>query len=124
MTMRAERGFSLIEVMVAVVMLTIGVLALVSSSASVSRMIGSGRYSTEAGQRAQARVDYLRQLAGGTAVPCTAAAFKTDSSTSGGITEKWVVPTAGNGRTVVLTMRYRTAYRTRTDTVQVHLLCK
>jgi prepilin-type N-terminal cleavage/methylation domain-containing protein len=124
MNKRTERGFTLIEVMIAIVMLTIGVLALVGSSAMVTRMIGTGKASTDIGQRAQDRVDYLRQLAAGTAVPCTAAAFKSDSVTSGGVTEKWIVPTAGNGRTVVLTLKHRTAYKMKTDTVRVHLLCK
>lgn len=124
MTMRTERGFTLIEVLVAVVMLTVGVLALVGSSAMVTRMIGSGKSSTDVGQRAQARVDYLRQLAAGTATPCTAAGFTSGSVTSGGVTEKWVVPNAGDGRTVIVTMRHRTAYNTRTDTVQAHILCR
>jgi prepilin-type N-terminal cleavage/methylation domain-containing protein len=124
MTTRTKRGFSLVEVLVAIVMLSVGVLALVGSSAMVTRMIGSGKSSTDIAQRAQDRVDYLRQLAAGTSPPCTAAAFASGSATSLGVTETWVVPTSGSGRTVVLTLRHRTAYRTKIDTVQVLLLCK
>ena len=36
-----ERGFTIIEVMLAVVLLTIGAMALVGSSALVTRMIGT-----------------------------------------------------------------------------------
>ena len=46
MSVRTRRGFTLIEVMLSVVLLTVGVMALVSSSAMTARMIGRGKSST------------------------------------------------------------------------------
>jgi prepilin-type N-terminal cleavage/methylation domain-containing protein len=47
-----EGGFTVIEVIVAVLVLTIGVTALVGSSALVTRQVGRGRIVTIANQRA------------------------------------------------------------------------
>jgi prepilin-type N-terminal cleavage/methylation domain-containing protein len=43
MSQSRERGFTIAEVMIAVVLLSFGVMALVGSSAMVTRMIGKGR---------------------------------------------------------------------------------
>ena len=80
MSRRTERGFTIAEV-VAVVLLGVGVMALVSSSAMSTRMIGGGKESTMAAQVGSARIETLRQLAASTTPTCTAAAFKTDSVT-------------------------------------------
>jgi len=42
MSRTSERGFTLIEIMLAVVVLSVGVMALVRSSALATRMIGRG----------------------------------------------------------------------------------
>jgi type IV pilus assembly protein PilV len=121
---RSEAGFTLVEVLMAVVLLAVGVMALVGSSAMASRMIGRGRHSTFASQVAIARIERLRQYAGSTASPCTHAQFKTDSITAGGVTEKWTVATAGLSRLVRLTVSYPTARGTATDTIHTTILCK
>src|SRR3989442_15870348 len=43
--MKRERGFTLVEVIVAILVLTVGLLALVTSSALVTRMIQRGQRS-------------------------------------------------------------------------------
>ena len=54
---RGQRaGFTIIEVMIAIVVLGVGVMALVGSSAMVTRMIGAGRTSTEAVEIANSRI--------------------------------------------------------------------
>jgi len=125
MSARVERGFTLIEVMLSVVLLTVGVMALVGSSAMVSRMIGRGRSSTFASQRASSRFDQLRQLAASTSPPCTAGGFTSGSQNQyGGASESWTVPTSGNSRLVQVVLSYRTAQRTVADTVKSYILCK
>ena len=61
--MSNRSGFTLIEVMVAIVILSVGVLGLISTSALVTRMIGRGNITTKATQQAQTRLEILRQQA-------------------------------------------------------------
>jgi len=53
-------GFTIIEVLIAVVVLGAGVLALASSSAAVSRIIGRGRTATISAQVAQEQMLAVR----------------------------------------------------------------
>jgi prepilin-type N-terminal cleavage/methylation domain-containing protein len=126
MSVRTQRGFTLIEVMLSVVLLTVGVMALVSSSAMTARMIGRGRSSTMIGQRSATRFDYLRQLAASTSPPCTSPNFVGGDSTRYGVREIWTItqPTSPNTRLVKLILRYKAAGRTVADTVQTFILCK
>jgi type IV pilus assembly protein PilV len=127
-----ERGFTIIEVMLAVVLLTIGVMALVGSSALVTRMIGKGKESTIAVQVATARFEKLRTIAASTASPCSAGAgfvsgSASASPTTGGVAEVWTVgaaPAAGTGRDVTVYVTYRNNSRTITDTITTTFLCK
>ena len=126
-----ERGFTLIEVMLAVVLLTIGVMALAGSSALVSRMIGKGKESTIAVQVATARFEKLRTIAASTATPCSAAGFASGnaaaSAATGGVSETWTVgpaPAAGTGRDVTVYVTYRNNRGTVTDTITTTFLCK
>jgi prepilin-type N-terminal cleavage/methylation domain-containing protein len=125
MSRRTERGFTLAEVLVAVVLLGVGVMALVSSSALSTRMIGWGKESTMAAQVGSARIETLRQLAASTTPNCTAAAFKTDSVTDAAshVTAKWVVPNAGTARAVTLSLTYRAARRQVRDTMLTTIYC-
>ena len=126
-----ERGFTIIEVMLAVVLLTIGVMALVGSSALVTRMIGKGKESTIAVQVATARFEKLRTIAASTASPCSAAGFASGSASAspatGGVAEVWTVgaaPAAGTGRDVTVYVTYRNNRKTITDTITTTFLCK
>lgn len=56
---RENTGFTLIEVVVAILILAIGVLALGSVSASVSRLIGSGHISTNVAVVSGAVMEWL-----------------------------------------------------------------
>ena len=56
-------GFTLTEVLVAVLVLAVGVVALASTSATVSRMIGLGKIETRAAQAASRRMETLRLAA-------------------------------------------------------------
>jgi len=56
-------GFTLIEVMVAIVILSIGLLALAGATANVSKMVGYGKWATVASQVATRRVEIIRQIA-------------------------------------------------------------
>jgi prepilin-type N-terminal cleavage/methylation domain-containing protein len=125
MSSRQEQGFTIVEVMLAVVLLAIGVMALVGSSAMVTRMIGRGRESTTVGQIATARAERLRQIAAATSPACGSAQLVNGTSNPGsGITERWELgPAGGRTRNVLLMYTYRAARTIRTDTMSLTLLC-
>lgn len=55
-----ERGFSLVEVLVAMVILVIGVLALAATSSSITRMTGEGGRQGGSAAVANAKLEELR----------------------------------------------------------------
>jgi hypothetical protein len=112
------------EVMVAVVVLTVGVLALVGSAALTSRMLGRGHHSTRAGQVAAARIERLRQIAFSTVPPCTGAEWRSDSAGGPGLTENWqILDPAGPARRVRIILRSRHPTGFSSDTVVAGVLC-
>lgn len=120
-----SRGaFSLAEVAVSLVVLTVGVLALVGSAALTSRMIGRGRQSTLVGQVAATRIERLRQVAFATVPPCTGAEWRSDSAGGPSLTETWqILDPAGPARRVHIVLRSRHPTGTSTDTVITSFLC-
>src|SRR5256885_16872166 len=64
--MKREQGFTIVEVIIAIMVLTVGLLVLVNSSALVTRMISQGQRSAVAATDAARILDSLR------AVACTA----------------------------------------------------
>ena len=124
-----QGGFTIVEVLVAVVVLAIGVVALAGSSAMVTRMVGRGKTSTYAAQVAARRLEALRSLAASTATPCTAAGFVNGSrvaaDSTGNVAESWVVqngPTLST-RQVTVTVTYKVPNGTRTETISTLVPC-
>jgi prepilin-type N-terminal cleavage/methylation domain-containing protein len=106
-----ERGFTIVEVMVAMMVLIIGATALVGSSGLVSRQIGRGRSIRRATQVATQRLETLRRAAnrrtsvGGSR--CQHASFAGGTATTLGMSESWgIVSAGGNLRSVVDTVTY------------------
>ena len=121
---RSRQGFTVVEILVALVVLAVGVLALVGSSAMSVRMVGRGFDDTWASQVASARLEWLRQLAGSTSPGCTHPGFASDSAVTGRIAEAWTVAAAGVARSVVLALRYRAARGEVHDTLFAIMLCR
>lgn len=96
-TRRPRRGTSLVEVLIAAVMMTVAVLGLLGSSTSVSQQMGAGRRQMMAASIAQRRLDSLQS------VPCSAlSATPSGSGVSSGIRESWTVTGTGATRQVEL----------------------
>jgi prepilin-type N-terminal cleavage/methylation domain-containing protein len=123
MIRQSTRAFTLIEVMVALVLLTVGVVALVGSSAMVSRMIGRGRGSTVAVQVATAGLERLRRVAAATSPRCASPQFVSDSTTTNGISERWTVEGSGLSRRVSVILAYRDPRGQMCDTLRTVVLC-
>jgi prepilin-type N-terminal cleavage/methylation domain-containing protein len=102
---RGSAGFTLVEVLVAVVVLGIGIIAMAGTSGMVARMIGRGKMATRAGQAATRKVEELRLLAYSTTPHCTAGLFASGGPVvANGVTTSWVV----NGGNVAVTVSFKT----------------
>ena len=124
MSLRCRSGFTLVEVPIAFLVLVVGVLALVGSSAMVSRMIGRGRHSTTLAHTAGARVEWLRGLASATSPPCVGAGFTTGAAVSDRVDERWEVPSAGSVRQITLALERPEAGGVARDTLRTAILCR
>ena len=118
--MKQEAGFTIIEVLIAVVILSVGLLGLASTAGYVTRMIGQGNRFTQASTLASKQLELLR--AGG----CTTMA--NGSSATGRFRVAWTVTTLNTGsqRTanqVQVTVTSPTNYGTRTDSFTGMILC-
>jgi len=104
-----RRGFSLIEVMVALTVLAVGILLLAGGSVYVTRDLVGSRLTTVAMGLAQSRLDDLRMWAAARTPACSAPQFASSPSplVQQGISLRWEVPTAGSIRTVRVMASYR-----------------
>lgn len=115
---RRRAGFTIIEVIAAIMMLTIGVLGLAGAAAIVTRMMGSAEVQSDAAAIAAARFETLR----GTRCPITAG-----SKTTAGVSERWTATQMGGNAyrmyDVVDSVRYRTHGGVRTNAYQSVVQC-
>jgi prepilin-type N-terminal cleavage/methylation domain-containing protein len=120
----AGTGFTLIELMLAIVVLGIGIFALVGASASVTRMIGRGKIETRAAQAASRRMETLRLSASATLPRCTDPDFTSGGPViSGGVMETWQVSPSGKVRQVRVIVTYLTTRGSRTATLETRIPC-
>lgn len=121
---RSRLGFTLVEVLVAILVLCAGIIPLVGTSAGVTRMIGRGRMETRAALAASSRMEALRVAANATAPRCSDPLFTSGGPlTSGGMTESWLVPPAGTVRQVRVTVTYLTLRGPRVAVLETVLTC-
>lgn len=99
-TPKGNGGFTLIEVVISVFMVSFGVLTLIEVATGTTGMLRDGRLRTRASAVAASRFDNLRLAAAATSPTCTALAAGT-ATHQGGISESWTV--SGSGRTRTLT---------------------
>jgi prepilin-type N-terminal cleavage/methylation domain-containing protein len=121
--MKSERGFTIVEVIIAVLVLTVGILGLVTTSALVTRMIARGQRSANAANFANKRLELLRvtgckSQTGGrdTLYTQTGAPIATNA---------WVFTNATNSHwTIVDTLKYVTSKGGwRTDIMETQVSC-
>ena len=118
-------GFTIVEVLIAIIMLSVGVLALASSSGSITRMMHFGRMKTDATAIAQSVLDSLRYRAQATTPKCTSVVAGSQATApKRGFTTSWTVTTSGDTRNVVVAVRYQVGSRLRADTLNTSLYCR
>ena len=115
--MSDQRGMTIVEVLVAVLVLSVGLLALTTAAAAVTRMVDDGKRSTEAAALAGERVELL--LANGCPV------LGGGSTAKGPFTIGWeVAATAGaRARAITVVVARTTPRGTRADTVRTLHSC-
>jgi prepilin-type N-terminal cleavage/methylation domain-containing protein len=114
--MTRERGFSLVEVVVAILILTVGVLGLAASAGTITRLTAEGGRAGAAAAVAEARFERLR------ATDC--ASLASGSATSGKFTETWrITSPTPLLRTVEVAVSYSHGRGTRTLTFTSQISC-
>jgi len=94
------RGFTIVEALVALLILNVGLLGLVGTASAVTRLIRRGRSSTAAAVLVASRLEMLR------AAGCGASG---GAETRDGLTVDWRVDTPPFPGAVLLTVRVRDA---------------
>ncbi|HEU5219420.1 MAG TPA: type II secretion system protein [Gemmatimonadales bacterium] len=109
MRVSSERGLTLIELLVAIVILGIGLMLLAGGSLVVTRDLTRSSRATVATGQAQAKLDELMVLAASTSTRCTATSFASSSSpvVSNKVTLSWDVPLSGTQRMVSVITSYQ-----------------
>jgi prepilin-type N-terminal cleavage/methylation domain-containing protein len=121
---RTRCGLTLVEVLIAVVVLAVGIVALAGGSGLVSRMLGQGKVETHAAEVASRRMEQLRLAAAATTPRCTAPDFRSGGPVIGaGLTESWVVPSSGQIRQVRVTVSYLTVRGARSAALETRIEC-
>ncbi len=118
------RGFTIVEIIIAIVVLTVGLLGLVSTAALVTRMIARGQRSAVASTFAAQRMELLRPAG------CIAAQRTngTDTLMRGSTwvaINNWTWTAQGNEyyRARIVTTYKTVKNRVRTDTLEVGVPC-
>ena len=125
--MTREQGFTIVEVIVAILVLTVGLLALVTSAALVTRMIGRGQRSAVAAQYAQRRLEMLRTSGCRSQAPGSEVLMRGSApvdSIRWTFTQRSIPNSTANHWQVVVRSKYPTAAgKWRTDSTETELSC-
>jgi prepilin-type N-terminal cleavage/methylation domain-containing protein len=108
-------GFTLVEMLVAVVILAVGVLGLAATSATVLRQMTGANMQSRASQIAASRIELLS----GRTCPALGVA---GSATTGAVTETWNVAPAAN-QTLNVTVSVTFAGRTNPEQFRTVIAC-
>jgi prepilin-type N-terminal cleavage/methylation domain-containing protein len=121
--MKRERGFTIVEVIIAIIVFTVGLLGLVTTSALVTRMIGRGQRSANAATFASKRLELLR-VTGCRSQAAGKDTLYTQTGTAVAI-NSWGFTNATNSHwAIVDTVKYQTSQGAwRTDIMETQVSC-
>jgi prepilin-type N-terminal cleavage/methylation domain-containing protein len=117
---RLRRGVTLVELIVAVIILSVGLLAIVGSSGAIARGLGESRLDNLAAYAAESR---LERLSGSACSGLTLGSWVTE--TSRGITETYAVTDVGNNvREITDSVSWSTRRGTRRQAFTTRIPCR
>lgn len=124
----SQAGFTIPEVLVAIVIVSVGILAMMGTSVATQKLIGRARRTTLATQVADGVLDSLRLEANANLVACTGLAANATGYTSQGIKVTWGIGSlfsAGSvsARNAWVIATYSSVGRTMVDTLTTILKC-
>lgn len=112
---RGRRGFTLAELLVALMVFAVGALAMVATSGNVMTMITASKNRAIAASVAAARFERLR------AQNC--AAHTSDSTTTNGIAESWQVVKLAKADDVTVRVYFVASHKTQTRIYRSFITC-
>ena len=112
---RARQGMTLVELIVAMTIIGIGLLALAGSATLVTRLMGGGTRQALAATVVQTRLEKLRSV--------NCASVTSGADTVRGVIATWTSTTITRGRSITLTVRYPMQRGNRTQTYRTILPC-
>ena len=115
-----RRGVTLIELIVAMTILSVGLLAIVGSSAGIARGLGESRQDNLAAYAAESRFEKIS----GTA--CTSLTLgSVTEETIRGVTERYIITDAGNNtRSIIDSVSWKTRKGRRNQAFQTLIPCR
>jgi prepilin-type N-terminal cleavage/methylation domain-containing protein len=119
-------GFTLVEMLIAIVMLGIGLLAVAAGSGTVTRTLHGSKIATQASQLAGWRMGQLRAYARSTLPPCTHGKFIPSASAQvmSNVSQRWTILQVGTLRQVNVISTYAVGRgQTRSDTLSSTINC-
>jgi type IV pilus modification protein PilV len=112
---RARAGFTLAELLVALMVFSVGALAMVATSGNVMTLITASKNRTLAADVAQARFERMRSQ------PCST--HTTDSTTTRGVAESWQTVNLVRADDVTVRVTFSANRRTQTRVYRTFLPC-
>ena len=113
--LRAREGFTLAELLVALMVFSVGALAMVATSANVMTLITASKNRTLAAAVAASRFERMRSQS------CTA--HQSDSATTRGISEAWQVVKLAKADDVTVRVSFVANHRTQSRIYRSFLQC-
>ena len=113
--MRARNGFTLAELLVALMVFAVGALAMAKNSANLMTMITSSKSRTVAAQVAESRFERMRSQ------PCSA--HTSDSASARGVVERWTTVSLVRADDVTVRVSFVSGRRVASQTYRSFLPC-